>query len=58
MASLPDYAVTDNIEDLVEFMKEGSRCLDCMRITEIFFSVQGESSHVGKPCMFVRLTGC
>src|SRR3954465_2247882 len=29
-----------------------------MRITEIFFSIQGESSHAGKPCVFVRLTGC
>jgi len=29
-----------------------------MRITEIFFSIQGESTHVGKPCTFVRLTGC
>lgn len=29
-----------------------------MRVTEIFFSIQGESSHVGKPCIFVRLTGC
>src|SRR4051812_16462083 len=29
-----------------------------VRITEIFFSIQGESSHVGKPCIFVRLTGC
>lgn len=29
-----------------------------MRITEIFFSIQGESTHVGKPCIFVRLTGC
>jgi 7-carboxy-7-deazaguanine synthase len=29
-----------------------------MRITEIFFSIQGESSHAGKPCAFVRLTGC
>lgn len=29
-----------------------------MRITEIFFSIQGESSHVGRPCTFVRLTGC
>src|SRR5262249_36305043 len=29
-----------------------------VRITEIFFSIQGESSHVGKPCAFVRLTGC
>ena len=29
-----------------------------MRITEIFFSIQGESSHAGKPCIFIRLTGC
>jgi 7-carboxy-7-deazaguanine synthase len=29
-----------------------------MRVTEIFFSIQGESSHAGKPCIFVRLTGC
>lgn len=29
-----------------------------MRITEIFFSIQGESTHAGLPCVFVRLTGC
>jgi 7-carboxy-7-deazaguanine synthase len=29
-----------------------------IRITEIYASVQGESTHVGKPCVFVRLTGC
>jgi 7-carboxy-7-deazaguanine synthase len=29
-----------------------------MRITEIFFSIQGESTHAGQPCAFVRLTGC
>src|SRR2546422_11383738 len=29
-----------------------------MRITEIFFSIQGESSYRGRPCVFVRLTGC
>jgi 7-carboxy-7-deazaguanine synthase len=31
---------------------------DFMRITEIFYSIQGESTHAGKPCVFVRLTGC
>ena len=29
-----------------------------MRITEIFFSVQGESTLAGRPCVFVRSTGC
>lgn len=29
-----------------------------MVITEIFKSIQGESTHAGLPCIFVRLTGC
>lgn len=29
-----------------------------LRITEIFHSIQGESSHVGRPCAFIRLAGC
>jgi len=29
-----------------------------VRITEIFHSIQGESSHAGRPCVFVRTTGC
>ena len=29
-----------------------------LRITEIFHSVQGESTWAGVPCTFVRLTGC
>jgi 7-carboxy-7-deazaguanine synthase len=29
-----------------------------LRITEIFHSVQGESTWAGLPCTFVRLTGC
>jgi 7-carboxy-7-deazaguanine synthase len=29
-----------------------------MRVTEIFHSIQGESTWAGRPCAFVRLTGC
>lgn len=31
---------------------------DFLRVTEIFHSVQGESTWAGLPCTFVRLTGC
>lgn len=31
---------------------------DFLRITEIFHSVQGESTWAGLPCTFIRLTGC
>ncbi len=29
-----------------------------LKVNEIFFSIQGESSYAGRPCVFVRLTGC
>ncbi len=29
-----------------------------LRVTEIFHSIQGESSRVGLPTVFIRLTGC
>lgn len=29
-----------------------------MQITEIFFSIQGESTYAGRPCIFVRTTAC
>ncbi|MEW6445479.1 MAG: 7-carboxy-7-deazaguanine synthase QueE [Pseudomonadota bacterium] len=31
---------------------------ETLRITEIFYSLQGESTRVGLPTVFVRLTGC
>lgn len=35
-----------------------SQVSDRLRITEIFYSLQGESITVGKPTVFIRLTGC
>jgi 7-carboxy-7-deazaguanine synthase len=31
---------------------------DTIRVNEVFFSIQGESTWAGCPCVFVRLTGC
>ncbi|NTV12697.1 MAG: radical SAM protein [Desulfobulbaceae bacterium] len=29
-----------------------------LEIAELFFSIQGESSYAGQPCVFIRLAGC
>tara|TARA_X000001036_G_scaffold435812_2_gene477780 strand:+ start:627 stop:1268 length:642 start_codon:yes stop_codon:yes gene_type:complete len=29
-----------------------------LKINEIYYSIQGESSHSGRPCIFIRLTYC
>lgn len=29
-----------------------------LKVNEIFYSIQGESSYAGIPCVFIRLTGC
>jgi 7-carboxy-7-deazaguanine synthase len=29
-----------------------------LTVNEIFYSIQGESTRAGQPCVFVRLTGC
>ena len=36
----------------------GKYQVQAMQITEIYRSIQGESSFAGLPCTFVRLTGC
>ena len=39
-------------------MSEAGVAEPFLRVTEIFHSVQGESTWAGLPCTFVRLTGC
>jgi 7-carboxy-7-deazaguanine synthase len=29
-----------------------------MKVNEVFYSIQGESSYMGCPCAFIRLSGC
>jgi 7-carboxy-7-deazaguanine synthase len=39
-----------------QFVREG--LLLSLKVNEIFYSIQGESSYAGRPCVFIRLTGC
>ena len=39
-------------------VKGGTERARTVRVTEIFHSIQGESTWAGLPCTFVRLTGC
>src|SRR5512135_2914317 len=32
--------------------------MDALNVNEIFYSIQGEGSRSGLPCVFVRLHGC
>lgn len=56
-ATIPRAAEGQVAPENVEFGAKPSRA-DELRINEIFFSLQGESSRVGLPTVFVRLTGC
>ena len=38
--------------------KAEAKATERLRITEIFYSLQGEARSVGCPTVFIRLTGC
>jgi 7-carboxy-7-deazaguanine synthase len=50
------YAIP--LPEAEEEPREGPARAPRLRITEIYRSIQGESTYVGRPCTFVRLTGC
>ena len=54
---LTDKALREGPEErLVELKKKARE--DTVLVHEIYASVQGESTHAGRPCTFVRTTGC
>jgi 7-carboxy-7-deazaguanine synthase len=42
----------------LEALPQTTAAADTLTINEIFYSIQGESTFAGRPCVFVRLTGC
>jgi len=50
--------VTAVVQDMRKSGADSLARADRVRITEIFYSLQGESKTVGLPTVFVRLTGC
>ena len=45
------------VSDTVQ-LKLSPESSSMLTINEIFHSIQGESTHTGRPCVFVRLTAC
>ncbi len=43
---------------LERLTSDSSRLTDTLRVAEIFYSLQGETSRAGLPTVFIRLAGC
>jgi 7-carboxy-7-deazaguanine synthase len=54
---LSERALQESPEERLVELKRKAR-EDTVLVHEIYASVQGESTHAGRPCTFVRTTGC
>lgn len=54
---LSEMTINQPMTKRLSVLKE-PRASDSLLIHEIYSSIQGESSHMGKPCVFIRTTGC
>lgn len=55
--TLSERALRETAEERLVALKRKARS-DTLLVHEIYASVQGESTHAGRPCTFVRTTGC
>lgn len=53
---LSTTTINQSMEERLRILR--NRDKNKLLIHEIYASIQGESSHMGKPCVFVRTTGC
>jgi len=58
---IPEKRIPDYLGEMSTALATSSKmetAVDTLTINEIFYSIQGESTFAGQPCIFVRLTGC
>lgn len=53
-----DFSLELPVQTQKALTLEEKRRPDVLRVNEIFYSIQGESSRAGERCTFVRMTGC
>lgn len=51
-------SLLSSVDNFKKLEIEQTNVKSSLRITEIFFSLQGETDRVGLPTIFIRLTGC
>src|SRR5690348_8181776 len=53
-----EFALNLEVQEMKALTLAEKRRRDVLRVNEVFYSIQGESSRAGERCIFVRMTGC